>query len=292
MNQIWIVDDDVISRELLTKFLQTHGYSIKNFKDGESAWDHLKNSSQGIGVVLLDRNMPGMSGIDLLKKMKSALTLKHIPVIMQTGMSRNEDVIEGYRHGASGYLVKPINMQLLLAMIQSLFSNLPIRFNAKYISDTDLKQRLVKMRAIFEIKTFSEAARLAWYISLLCDDAEKAHIGLYELMVNAIEHGNLEIGYDEKFEMLVNGSWLCEVEQRLQKSPYKERSVLVEFERQDGTTTVQITDQGQGFDFEKYLDFSPERSFHIHGRGIAMAAQLYLKHVEYVGKGNCVRIVL
>ena len=67
--------------------------------------------------------------------------------------------------------------------------------------------------------------------------------------------------------------------------------MVLEVERHGADLHYRIEDQGEGFDWRKYLEISPERAFHTHGRGIAMSRMLCFDSLEYVGKGNEVRAV-
>ncbi|MCK6498271.1 MAG: ATP-binding protein, partial [Nitrospira sp.] len=72
---------------------------------------------------------------------------------------------------------------------------------------------------------------------------------------------------------------------------YGSRHGIAHFARQAGRLCLQVTDEGAGFDWRKYLDFDPDRAYDTHGRGIAMANKLSFDHIEYRGKGNRVHAV-
>ena len=110
--------------------------------------------------------------------------------------------------------------------------------------------------------------------------------GISELLVNALEHGNLKIGYEEKSNLMRSGMWRIEVDRRLDSAENK--GTYIELEFQVGLQGVQITisDQGSGFDWLPYMDFDPDRAFDPHGRGIAVARLSSFDDLEYIGKGN------
>ena len=111
-------------------------------------------------------------------------------------------------------------------------------------------------------------------------------MGLSELLINAIEHGNLGISYAHKNLLKREGSWEAEITRRLSLPEYSGKKATVHFQRRNGLITFTITDQGQGFDWKKYLDFDPERAFDPNGRGIAMAGKIAFSRIEYQGTGN------
>lgn len=103
-----------------------------------------------------------------------------------------------------------------------------------------------------------------------------------------MEHGNLALSYQDKTDLLLEGCWQEEVDRRLDLPEYRERYVEVFFERLPNSIRFTISDQGNGFDWTKYLDFDPERIFDPHGRGIAMARKLSFSTLEFQGNGNSV----
>jgi anti-sigma regulatory factor (Ser/Thr protein kinase) len=117
-------------------------------------------------------------------------------------------------------------------------------------------------------------------------NGERLAIGLIELFLNAVEHGNLGIGYKEKSVLNLNGTWDVEIERRMALPENASKVVEVEFQRVQKEIRFRIRDQGQGFDWESYLQFSPERAFDSHGRGIALARNLSFSRLEYQGSGN------
>ena len=91
-------------------------------------------------------------------------------------------------------------------------------------------------------------------------------MGLRELIVNAIEHGNLEISCDEKSELLREGRWQEEVARRLEMPEYRDRRATVQFRRESRRAIFQVRDEGAGFDFTRYLKFDPARLLAPNGR--------------------------
>ncbi len=82
------------------------------------------------------------------------------------------------------------------------------------------------------------------------------------------------------------------IAKRLADPLYASRVVTAHFARHSDRLTLHIADQGNGFEWRKYLDFDPERAFDTHGRGIAMANKVSFDQIEYCGNGNRVLAVL
>ncbi len=144
----------------------------------------------------------------------------------------------------------------------------------------------------FQFRTPEEARNLAMLLAHAYSDADRVVTGILELTLNAIEHGNLSIGYKEKSRLIEDDKLEEEIARRLSSPPYSSRVATAKFSRRPHELSLQITDQGNGFDWKKYLDFDPERAFDTHGRGIAMANKVSFDRIEYCGNGNQVTTVL
>jgi two-component system chemotaxis response regulator CheY len=104
--KILIVDDFASMRRIVKNTLKKIGFkNILEADDGTTALAMLKE--QKIDLILADWNMPKMSGLELLKKVKQDNTLKTIPVLMVTAEAQKENVIEAIQAGVSNYIVKP-----------------------------------------------------------------------------------------------------------------------------------------------------------------------------------------
>ena len=113
--------------------------------------------------------------------------------------------------------------------------------------------------------------------------------GLSDLMVNAIEHGNLGLTYQEKAHLKWEGDWEGEIKRRLDLPEYEGRVATIRVERDKPfAARFTISDQGAGFDWHKFLTFDPDRAYDPNGRGIAMAKMMSFSSIEYLGKGNVV----
>jgi len=143
-------------------------------------------------------------------------------------------------------------------------------------------------RAEFRYRNLSEARDLALLLADASLDPGRTLNGYSELLINAVEHGNLSISYAEKSTLMNEGRWAEEVETRLQHPDFTDRRVNVTLEKTANANCVTITDQGNGFDWQTYVEFSPERVFDLHGRGIAMSKVISFDGLEYLGKGNSV----
>ena len=138
----------------------------------------------------------------------------------------------------------------------------------------------------FEIRTLGDARYLATFLANYYPDSQRVVLGISELLINAVEHGNLGITYAEKSRLNKEGRWEEKIE-ALQGLPENEsKKVAVHFKRSDGDITLTIVDDGDGFDWQQYMKIDPDRATHSHGRGIALSNMLSFDSIEYRGTGN------
>lgn len=286
--RILIVDDDDFICELNRELLATSGYQIETAEDGLAAWSLVETQPDLFDLIILDKNMPGLDGLSLLKKIKANAVAKDVPVIFLTGDNQQQEIIEGLAAGAYYYLTKPSEEAVLKQVVRNaLDERNHMRNMQSLIGQHTLGLQSLK-RAEFTLRTIEEAKSLALILADATADPQRTVNGYSELLINAIEHGNLGITYQEKSQFLMDNSLQDEIAHRLTISPYAEREVTVLLANHGEVTTVIITDQGDGFDWRTYLEFDPERAFDLHGRGIAMSNSISFDDVRYAGSGNTV----
>lgn len=284
--QVLVVDDNALDRALLRLHLTKEGYHPEFATNGTDALSILGADPERFDVVLLDRRMPDVDGLTVLAQMKEHPRLRMIPVILQTAATEPKDVIEGIRTGAWYYLTKPYDAQMLLSVVRAAAND--------YCEFKELRARLrqglktlrLLRNAIFSIRTVEEGRDVATILANACPDPDSAVVGLTELLLNAVEHGNLGITYEEKSAMADKDEWQREIDRRLALPENAGKRVEVHFERDRDAVRFTIRDDGSGFDWTPFLDIDPSRAFDTHGRGIAMARRLSFTSLDYRGSGN------
>lgn len=122
----------------------------------------------------------------------------------------------------------------------------------------------------------------------------RLQLGLIEIMANAVEHGNLEIGGETKARLLeqFDDSYSNLIEERRNQAPYKNRKIRIEFSLVNDKAIFVITDEGPGFDHKKYhckTNTSNDKTY--SGRGIQLTSINYVDEINYNQKGNQVTII-
>jgi len=114
--QIMVVDDSSSMRQMVHFTLAGAGYDVVEAKDGAEAL--LKSTSQKVDLVITDLNMPVMDGIELTRQLRAAPAYRFIPIVMLTTESQQQKKLEGKAAGATGWIVKPFQIEQLLAVVK------------------------------------------------------------------------------------------------------------------------------------------------------------------------------
>jgi CheY-like chemotaxis protein/anti-sigma regulatory factor (Ser/Thr protein kinase) len=284
--RVLVVDDSSLDRSLLEAHLSGAGYELGFASDGVEAMEQLEKEPLAWDLVLLDRTMPRMNGMEVLARIKSDQRLRMLPVIMQTALTSQTEVVEGIRAGAYYYLTKPFDPKTLMAVVETAARDHEHYKELQHQIRRGMHCLMLIRSATLTIRTVEEARDVAAIFVNACPDPECAVIGLTELLVNAVEHGNLGITYEEKTALNASGMWEAEVKRRLMLPENAGKRVELVVERSGRELRFTIRDEGPGFDFEKYLEVHPQRAFDNHGRGIAIARAMSFDRIEYRGCGN------
>ncbi len=123
--------------------------------------------------------------------------------------------------------------------------------------------------------------------------AHMIRIALRELVINAIEHGNLNVSFDEKSEAIMNDSYFALIASRRMDPRYRDRKVLIEYSLNPVKVVYRITDEGNGFDWAKILNNTSRdanEQLLAHGRGISLAQSIF-DSITFNEKGNRVTLL-
>jgi diguanylate cyclase (GGDEF)-like protein/PAS domain S-box-containing protein len=112
-----VVDDNEDNRDVLSRRLSQRGYLVAVAADGVEALAQIEQ--QPFDVVLLDVEMPGMSGLQVLSQLRARRSQTQLPVIMVTARSEGGDIVEAFRLGANDYVTKPVDFAVALARIRT-----------------------------------------------------------------------------------------------------------------------------------------------------------------------------
>jgi DNA-binding response OmpR family regulator len=115
--KVLLAEDELASREMLETILRRMGLEVVACADGESAWELLQ-SAQCPSLAVLDWRMPGLDGDEICRRVRSVPALRHLYLILVTGLSQPEHIVAGLEAGANDYLTKPFNPVELEARVK------------------------------------------------------------------------------------------------------------------------------------------------------------------------------
>jgi len=102
-----VIDDDAVTRQLLEKILSVNGFDVYVAEDGPSGLELAEEHD--LDIILLDWMMPGMDGMDVLKRLRDNQKTKQVPIFMLTGKDSRQDIDYALSLGIEDYIVKPFN---------------------------------------------------------------------------------------------------------------------------------------------------------------------------------------
>lgn len=285
--KVLAVDDEELNLDIMQEYFEAANIEFKLAHDGLEALEVL-NKNHEIDVIVLDRMMPNMNGMEFLQKMKEDPKLRDIPVIMQTAATASHQIAEGIAQGVFYYLPKPYSKDVLLSLIHAANDDSKRRGAMRSrIKEYGEAMRMVE-RGMFYFKSVDEARILSVLIGSCLPDPENKIVALSELMINAVEHGNLKITYEEKAQLKKSETWEQEIAHRLalpeNMNKFCELEILRDHSKHE--FTIRIKDQGDGFDWQKFATFDPQRFMDPNGRGIMLTMNCGFDEISYQGNGS------
>lgn len=199
----------------------------------------------------------------------------------------------------TAFISEPREFHIRLEYID-IKGNIEIFGKASSVQDDTLLKCLVSERQKLKIGNYLTTAeeishRITRNLNKYIDskEANLLRIALREMIINAIEHGNLGITFEEKSKSMIEDNYFAFVAERQKNPEYSGRQVEIEYSINSKRAVYKITDEGEGFDYIKILNDNPENSnlsMLAHGRGISMAKNVF-DEIKFNRKGNQVLLV-
>ena len=171
--RILLVEDEAILSIIIQDTLTPHGYCLTAFQDGSSAWQHLQATDTAYDVIILDRNLPGMDGLALLRHIKNQAAYQHTPVILETALSDKDSIREGLSQGAYYYLTKPFLPEVLLAVVNAAMqqaNDMQIMLDSLRRAEQPLT---MLQHGRFQFRNLEQGRVLCNYLSHACPQPER-----------------------------------------------------------------------------------------------------------------------
>ncbi len=286
--KVLIVEDDIVSRELFQLVVEREGYECVCAVDGIDGLEKFNDFLPD--VVISDISMPNLDGISLLKSIKQVE--RNAIVIMVTAHGNEEIALQALQAGAGNYIKKPVNISELKAQLY--------RYNSIVKKAIDYKSvtSLVENETI-ELSFQSDLELIPAFVECLVNIVKHLYssselvsleLGLSELLLNAVEHGNYGITKETKDIALKNNTLTKLYNERKNHISNKNKKVYVRFSRSSDCCEWVIRDEGDGFDYS-YIPTSQIESLStgLQGRGVFIS-KIHFDEVQYLGNGNIVLV--
>ncbi len=289
MAKILVVDDSAVDRHLTEKLLAKDGLAVLSAANGREALEILGRES--VDCVLTDMQMPELDGLQLVQEVRARFPA--VPVILMTAHGSEEIAVEALQKGAASYVPK---RNLARDLAETLESVVAVAKSGR--SQQRLLECLLRTESHFVLE--NDASLIPALIGhleanlkrmRLCDENGliRVAVALREALINAIQHGNLEVGSElrEKDEKI----YYTRIEERRQQEPYQDRRVH-DFAKESRTEAMYvIRDEGPGFDPSRLPDpTDPSNLEKVSGRGLLLI-RTFMDEVHHNRTGNEITMI-
>lgn len=285
--RILIVDDEQSILDAMAEAIRILEFSVITAKNGDEGWQKFEEEKPD--VVVTDVRMPNRDGLTLTTQIKASRP--SCPVIVVTGFGSEQAAVSALKAGASDYLVKPFQLSELRNAVDRACSLIRSQKADEYVVSV-----LDHITSTLILENFPE--RLGGIVNLVLKtltvcltdkQALSLRVALQELLINAIEHGNLNVSPEEKANALMDDTYDQLLEARRGMPEYGQRRVRLTFSHDVvlGKVEFGIVDEGEGFDWARILEQDARQlpKSAGSGRGIFLVRTL-VPNVRYHGKGN------
>ena len=281
---VLVVADNADTRTVILEHARAKGYSV------------ISATTPALGLTTFDMTQPDIVIMDLfLPEQEGMLLVKQIrerrptcPVVLLTDAGHVESTMEGLRAGALDYLQQPIQEDALVQVLQRAIHSLPAS-----VDDAPGVERLEYVLVMVPDPNCVEST-VTWLIqgtAMGLVEARQLHLraALQELVMNAVEHGCLELRYREKIDAMANDQYDELIQQRRLDARFQNRRVTIRaiYDKRLQILTYQIADEGKGFNWKARVgsryDACPTGD--ASGRGVFLT-QSFFPDIAYNDKGN------
>jgi CheY-like chemotaxis protein/anti-sigma regulatory factor (Ser/Thr protein kinase) len=285
-----VVDDSKVDRLLIGGLLEKDGeIEVSYARDGAEALAKIEQSRPDL--VITDLVMPELDGLELVGEIRKRFPL--VPVILCTSKGSEQTAVEALQRGAASYVPKRLLASDLLETVDQVLSS-----SAQQRCRSEVMESMVRSESTFEIKNDRRlfSPLISYLLECLAnlgalDEADRTRVGvaLEEALVNAAEHGNLEL--DSALRASDRKAYLELAELRRTCEPYRDRHVYVEAYLSREEARFVVRDEGAGFDPGTLPDpRDPENLLKVSGRGV-LIMRTFMDEVSFSAEGNQVTLV-
>ncbi len=289
MPSVLVVDDSPLDLRLTSRILEEIGFHVMTAVDGMDALEKMDGSLPD--VVLTDMQMPRIGGLELVGEIG-----RHhpaVPVILMTAFGSEETAVEALRIGAASYVPKQNLARDLVGTVKSVLAISRAKRESRAILDsmTHLTADYVLSNTVEGLDALIGHIKDLLSQMHLFGEGDLIRVGtaLYEALLNAIEHGNLEL---QSANRELEGSYYRRVlEERNLHAPYRNRHVYLTTFLTRSQAKFVVRDEGPGFDPTTLPDpTSPDNVDRTDGRGLFLI-RTFMDEVSFNDAGNQITMI-
>jgi DNA-binding response OmpR family regulator len=267
--------------------LKRLGFDVVYLREQASVVDSLSVLAGSISAIVLDWRAEGPKDGEFARALSRKAAELALSVLVFVASSRSDDIRVASDAGLSSILTIPCRLAELKEALESHIGSHSSGVDSPAIRLSDAAPLLESCR--FRFRTPKDVEKLVPLISVFFPRSERTAPGITELMMNAIEHGNLEIGQDRKAEWVARGIYRTELLKRLQTPPYSHRWAELIVNRRDNGVMIVIMDEGCGFCWQDVIENSDAETGLVTGQsgdGLAKAKRDSFDDLRFNHTGN------
>lgn len=283
---VLIIDDEEFICKLLQECLVMEGIPSLTADCGEEGLRLFREHRPEI--VVTDVCMPTMDGLAVLRAIRREDS--EAKIVVMTGYGGEKMALDALRAGAANYINKPLAIEEFLFIIRAHQRMLKAQKRQKLPPEMIVSEKKLLCLDNDVNNVYPAAYNLTHSLQgmLSAQDLESVTLALTEAMINAIEHGNLEVGYEQKSEALKQNRYQQLLDEKMSNPKFASRTVTLEGKITPRKAWFQVTDQGSGYDWGDLPNPSdPENLMREHGRGLSII-MLFMSEVGFNERGNSV----
>lgn len=287
--KVLAIEDSDSAKTNIIEFFRNSGYLVTTVSEEDDLITKLKGKDHFDFILVNHDIIPKLSD-DFFDILNEAKQMDDFKIILQIGDTANDNYLGNIK--AVDFCVNnTCTGEVIESFIHSLADESRRYHNLREEYLAIQNSLLFVEDAKFKVRTLEEVNDLSQFLSNFCPEPDKAMLGILEIMINSVEHGNLGITTDEKNILLEKGTWLQEIDKRLAMKKNLDKFIDVTLFNTRKEIAIEIKDQGSGFDFKKFMIKDPGKSLGFNGRGIATAKMLSIDSLEYFDNGSKVRMI-
>lgn len=285
--KVLLVHNQIDTSKRIFAALQNAGFDVEFAENSRRALAIMEARHHEIGVVVLDVGTATAEAYNLAETIHCSSDYRSLSVATLS----DNNTAAARIYAAAGImplysLTYPLNPKKLASSLQAAIADTQRKRDlATHVTGAAASFDILES-CRFSVRTLQDVERSAYMAASCFSQPARAIHGLEELLLNAVEHGNLEIGHEQKFELLKSGGWTSEIQKRLESENFGARKVDFAVVKRDGGTSAVITDQGHGFDWQSIMNGTSESGKRIQGRGISRARLMSFDKIAFNDAGN------